>query len=79
MGKVCMVCTHERRGAIEKDLLAGVSVAEVARRYRVSKYSVSNHRAMHLLHRPDARKRKGPDAATVGLRGFYLSIGSGEE
>lgn len=74
MGRTCTICTHEKRSEIEEDLLAGVRPAEVARRYGASKWSVSNHRDMHLLHRPDASKRKGPDAAMVGARGFQISV-----
>ena len=74
MGKVCIVCEHERRAEIEKDLLAGVGPQEVARRYKTSRHSVANHRNRHLLYRPDPYKRSGPEANMIGLREIQTMI-----
>jgi hypothetical protein len=69
-----MVCTHPQREAIERELLGGKGPVEVARTHKVSKNSVRRHRDMHLLYRPDAYRRSGPDAAMVGLRGFSVTV-----
>ena len=74
MGKVCIVCKHERRAEIEKDLLAGAGPQEVARRYKTSKHSVTRHRNRHLLYRPDPWKWSGPEANMIGLREIQTMI-----
>ncbi|MHB8507717.1 MAG: hypothetical protein ACYDGR_03610 [Candidatus Dormibacteria bacterium] len=52
----CIVCNHELKATIEAALVAGTSVAEVARRYGVHRSAVTRHRENH-----------GTDPALVAL------------
>ncbi len=47
MPRVCTVCVHEDREAIDHVLVAGVSLRDVARRHGVSKDSLHRHK-QHL-------------------------------
>ena len=49
MARRCLCCSHQKRGQIDKDILANKEPAStIARRYSVTKSSVLGHRRNHL-------------------------------
>ena len=48
MPRICRVCTHNERDAIDQALIEGKSLAAIAALYRVSEDSVGRHKAKHL-------------------------------
>jgi hypothetical protein len=48
MPRVCSVCSHPDRAAIDKALVAGTPCREIAALYRVSPDAVERHAANHL-------------------------------
>lgn len=48
MARECLVCTSKRLGEVDRDLLAGETVASVARAYGISDSSVRRHYQNHL-------------------------------
>jgi hemoglobin-like flavoprotein len=46
--RTCTVCSHPKRSAIEKALVAGEPFRDIARRVAVSKDALARHRAEHL-------------------------------
>ena len=48
MPKTCSICQHPERQDIEASLRAGTSYRDTARRYNLSKDSLSRHRAKHM-------------------------------
>ncbi len=48
MPRVCTVCVHEERAAIDRAVVGGTACREVAALYRVSADSVERHAAKHL-------------------------------
>lgn len=48
MPRVCTVCAHPQRDAIDRALVAGTACRETAALYRVSADSVERHAAKHL-------------------------------
>jgi len=59
--RVCTICTHPDREAIDAALVAGDGFASIAREYAVSQDAVARHRAGHL---PE-RMARTPKAAEV--------------
>ena len=51
MPRTCTVCTHDQRQEIDKALLAGESLRDIARQFRVSKDSIARHKREHLSER----------------------------
>jgi DNA-binding transcriptional ArsR family regulator len=49
MARTCSICTHAERGAIDADLVAGVSYRDIAERYGVSSSALSRHLRTHLV------------------------------
>jgi len=60
-GKLCTVCAHRERAAIDLALARGVSVSALARRYDVSTDSLYRHRKAHLTAQLRAKLIAGPD------------------
>jgi hypothetical protein len=58
MPRVCTICTHPARAAIDDGLDAGQSLRDVASRYALSKSAIDRHRGSHL---PAALARDGAD------------------
>jgi hypothetical protein len=48
MPRHCTVCAHSERGSIEKALVAGNPLRDIARRCRVSKDALARHKERHL-------------------------------
>lgn len=48
MARSCSICCHPQRGAIDRDLLAGVPNRRIAAQRAVSEQAVRRHRATHL-------------------------------
>lgn len=48
MPRVCTVCAHPEREAIESQIVNQIGYRDIARRYRVSKDALARHRADHL-------------------------------
>ncbi len=48
MSRVCTVCVHDRRGYIERAIVAGTSAREISASFRVSEDAVQRHKAEHL-------------------------------
>ncbi len=48
MSRVCTVCTHPERQAVDKALVAGGTLRDIAGRYGLSKSAVERHAAEHL-------------------------------
>ena len=48
MPRRCTVCTHPERERIEKDLVTGGSIRNIAKRFGLSPASVHRHKADHL-------------------------------
>jgi len=48
MARVCTVCAHAEREAIDKLLIAGVALRDIAGRYGLSKSSLERHKANHV-------------------------------
>lgn len=49
MPLVCSCCTHPNREMIDRALIAGTSLRDIAGQYAVSKSAVERHKADHLL------------------------------
>ncbi len=47
-GRICTICTHAERSAIDAAIVAGASCRDIAGRYGVSKTAVSRHAGDHL-------------------------------
>lgn len=75
MGKTCSICRHPARAAIDRALASGTSASELARRYKVSVYSMRAHRENHLVFRSD--KHRGDGFAMAGLGSITATIVSG--
>ena len=57
MPRLCTVCVHESRAEMERELLAGHSLRDIARHWRVSKDALARHKSNHLpAHLALARK-----------------------
>jgi len=48
MPRHCKVCTHPEREGIEKDLVSGGSIRDIAKRFGLSPASVHRHKSDHL-------------------------------
>ena len=48
MPRVCTVCTHDQRAAIDQALVNGKGVRETSALFRVSEDAVSRHKEGHL-------------------------------
>src|SRR4051794_1704403 len=48
MSRVCTVCAHAQRSAIDQELVSGGSFPGIAGRYGLAKSSVERHKADHL-------------------------------
>ena len=48
MPRSCTVCTHPEREAIDEALVAGIAFPALVAKHRVSKDSLSRHKANHL-------------------------------
>jgi hypothetical protein len=58
MPRVCTICTHPARAAIDDGLEAGQSLRAVAGQYSLSKSSLDRHKAGHI---PNHRAQEGAD------------------
>jgi hypothetical protein len=59
MPRVCTICTHPERAAIDQALVGGESAPRIAAKYRVSEDAVTRHRAhipAHLAKAHDAEQ-----------------------
>ena len=48
MPRICTICRHPERPAIEAELKAGASYRDIARRHSASKDAISRHHANHM-------------------------------
>jgi hypothetical protein len=48
MGRPCTICTHPARQAIDKALIGGASMGEIAAKFRVTADAAGRHNAAHL-------------------------------
>jgi hypothetical protein len=48
MPRVCTICTHPARAAIDGGLVAGQSLREISREYALSKSAVDRHKGNHV-------------------------------
>ena len=60
-GKLCTVCTHRERAAIDLAVARGVAVSALARRYDLGTDSIYRHRRAHLAAQLRAKLIAGPD------------------
>ena len=44
----CTVCPHPQRAAIDRDLVAGVSIRSLARQYELGRDALMRHKAAHV-------------------------------
>ena len=51
MPQTCSICRHERRKMIDGELIEGVPLRDIARRYGVSKDALARHKSEHLPER----------------------------
>jgi hypothetical protein len=51
MGRMCTVCSHEKRQEIDKALVTGATHREVSERFRLSPSAVYRHKQGHLSER----------------------------
>jgi hypothetical protein len=49
MGRKCTVCTHPKRGEIDRELFYQKSCHSIAAKYGLNHQAVANHRNLHLL------------------------------
>jgi hypothetical protein len=56
MPRVCSICSHPSRTAIDERLIAGQSLRAVSGQYCLSKSSVDRHKASHLPALPDQER-----------------------
>lgn len=64
----CSVCYHSERARIDGDLIAGQSLSEIARNYKISTSAAHRHRHRHLVGpiADAAKMRKGAMAQLGG-------------
>lgn len=67
MPRVCTVCTHSERDAIDADLVAGVPNRRIATQRVVSEAAVRRHKADHLPARLVKAAEKKEVATAAGL------------
>jgi len=48
MGRVCQICSDNRRLAIDKELVKGGNMTKIAEKYAISYSSLANHKNAHL-------------------------------
>jgi hypothetical protein len=58
MPRVCTICAHQARAAIDDRLEAGQSLREISGQYGLSKSAVDRHRGSHL---PATLAQEGAD------------------
>ena len=61
MPRVCSICVHDGRAAIDAALVAGTALRDIARQHAVSKDALFRHRSDHI----PAQLAKAQDAAEV--------------
>ncbi|MGH7530535.1 MAG: hypothetical protein ACREMN_09160 [Gemmatimonadales bacterium] len=69
MPRVCTICRHADRAAIDEALLAGEPLRDIARRVAVSKDALARHKADHL----PAHLVKAQEAREVASAGDLLA------
>jgi len=69
MPRVCTVCAHAEREAIDKLLIAGEGLRDIAGRYGLSKSSLERHKANHLPAHLAQAKEAAEVAQADGLLG----------
>ncbi len=81
MARQCLVCQHEQKAAIDRELAAGTAIPAIAAKYRVSSDSLLRHKQNHLpaaiAHAALARETaRGDDLLEQvrQLRGKAISI-----
>lgn len=66
-GRPCSICTSTLQSEVDSQLVTGITVAEVSRRFQLSPDAVRRHRAQHVVVGIDEIKTTtGP--ATIALR-----------
>src|SRR5687768_15051314 len=68
MPRVCTVCTHGERAAIDSALVAGEVFRTIAHRFALSEDALKRHKREHL----PARMAKAQEAAEVAQAGTLL-------
>jgi hypothetical protein len=63
----CTVCEHRERAAIDVAIARGISLAALAKRYRLGKDSLWRHKTRHQPAQLKARLLAGPDLAGIDL------------
>lgn len=48
MGMPCSICSHERHGEIDQAIIANEPIAQIARKFGVSRPAINRHREAHL-------------------------------
>jgi hypothetical protein len=56
-GLRCTVCTHPERAAIDRAIVSGISLGNVAERYKLAKTSVFRHKAEHIRNAVERAER----------------------
>ena len=74
MPRVCTICVHPQRVAIDKALVAGEPYRGIARQFRVSEDALPRHKADHLPRKlalaKDAQETAQADDLLADLRGL---------
>lgn len=49
MANPCSICGHPKRKAIDRAIISGITIAEVATKFGVHRDAIARHRARHLI------------------------------
>ena len=75
MPQTCSVCRHPQRPAIDRALVAGTSIRDIAGQFSLSRSAVERHRAEHvplrLVKREEERQTLDADELLAQAKGLY--------
>lgn len=65
--RACSVCPHPKRGAIDRELVAGIAVRAMARKYGIGRDALMRHKANHITPALERVVQRREDREAVGL------------
>ena len=83
MGRICTICVHPQRTAVEAELNAGWPLRGIAERHGLSKTALHRHKHLHLVRQPPVIdttiEQKGMRTAAITkwvvlAAGLYIAI-----
>jgi len=67
MPRICTICAHDDRKAIEREIVAGTSAQKISALFRVSEDAVQRHKAEHLPPKLVEARKATDDAQALDV------------